>query len=93
MKTMFGFAAAADAGLPHVARARRERAAILMRGLLPVSELWPHLPKDARCEAGVASLARFLFLRARRRKCDRRRVVKADLLVMRPRMVALRAET
>ena len=58
-----------------------------------MSELWPHLPKDARCEASAAWLALFLFLRARRRKCDRQRVVMAVLLVMRPRMVALRAET
>jgi hypothetical protein len=39
MKTMFGFAAAAHTGLLHVARARRESAAILMRELLPVIEL------------------------------------------------------
>jgi hypothetical protein len=32
MKTIFGFAAAAHTGLLHAARARRERAAILMRG-------------------------------------------------------------
>jgi hypothetical protein len=39
MKTMFGFAAAAHTGLLHVARVSRESAAILMRELLPVSEL------------------------------------------------------
>jgi hypothetical protein len=39
MNTMFGFASAAHTGLLHVARARRESAAILMRVLLPVSEL------------------------------------------------------
>jgi hypothetical protein len=39
MKTIFGFAEAVHAGLLHVARARSESAATLMRGLLRVSEL------------------------------------------------------
>jgi hypothetical protein len=91
MKTTFGFAAAAPTGLLHVARARRESAAILMREFLPVSDR-DHL-RPGTATRGVASPARFLFLTARRRKCERQRVVMPVLPAMRPCVAALRAET